>query len=315
MLRLDPVRQRPFVAAGSLAFATLLYSAPGVADNRVDVPAECGSAAEFDAELVRLLGAQASELSPYTLTITPDEAGGQYVLRMSFRGEQRELRDADCRTLFKSAVVVAAAAIKPDLARDDAQPPPPVPPSPAPPAERDSTPLAPAPAPSPEPRHVGLGVAAGAMAGLVPDVAPLLEISALAQSHGWGALLALRYTALSEAEAEGGRGVEVRAFGARVGASYSPVEVARLSAGLEVDLMVGRGTGVETPLSDAAWSVAPSLELTGILADIDGLRLELGLQGRWAVLRPRFHIEGYGDAYEVPAFGAAGLFRVAYLLF
>ncbi len=267
-----------------------------------------------------MLGAEVDQLSPYEVTIAPSAVEGDYVLRITLHGEPREFRDRDCRTLFRSAVVVAAASVKPDLAADLPHETPP--PNKAQASEpsagsraSESPRTAPPAARPPSPRRAAIAAGAGVIAGLVPGVAPLFELGGLAQDASWGAWLSLRHATLSSAEAEGGRGVEVRAFGARAAAAYSPTDFARLSLGLEVDLMVGRGTGVTTPLSDTAWSFAPTLELAAILLNIDRLRLEVALQGRWAPLRPRFHIAGYGDAYRVPAFGAAGLFRVAYFLF
>src|SRR5262245_12958182 len=104
-----------------LSAGILLAAANAAAQNSVDVPERCGSQAEFEQELERLLGAEAGKLSPYTLSITPSESGSEYLLRMTLRGEQREMRDTDCRALFKSAVVVAAASVKPELLRE--QPP------------------------------------------------------------------------------------------------------------------------------------------------------------------------------------------------
>jgi hypothetical protein len=290
-----------------------LIAGAAAAQSSVDVPENCGSQAEFAAELVRLLGAEASKLSSYALRIAPAEHGEGHVLHLTLRGEQRELRDRDCRTLFKSAVVVAAASVRPDLIRDpsadEQAPEPEAAAEPAPPPR-----AAPVSTPSP-PWRGRLGAGGGAIVGLVPAVAPVIELSGLVERSQWGALLSLRHATLTESEAQAGRGVEVRAFGGRAGVTYHPVEFGRLSLGVEADFMVGRGTGVTTPLSDTAWSLAPSLELAAIPLQIEGLRLELAVQGRVALLRPRFQVEGVGDVYRVPQFGAAGLLRVAYLLF
>jgi hypothetical protein len=91
-----------------------LIAPPVAGEETFQVPEGCGSRAEFERELERLLGAETLDPSAYELAISPADEGG-YLLRMSVRGERRELRDADCRTLFKSAVVVIAASVKPDL--------------------------------------------------------------------------------------------------------------------------------------------------------------------------------------------------------
>jgi hypothetical protein len=120
---------------------------------------------------------------------------------------------------------------------------------------------------------------------------------------------------LGTEEVAGERGVEIRAFGGRIALLYRPVQFLRLSAGLEADLMFGRGTGVATPLSDAAWSLAVSAELAAIPVSLAGLELELALQGRYALLRPRFQIDGFGDAYRVPPWGGGGVIRASTFLF
>ncbi len=305
-----------------LAAGILLVAANAAAQNFVDVPERCGSQAEFEQELERLLGAEAAQVSPYALSIMPGEGEADYTLRLTLHGEQRELYDSDCRTLFKTAVVVAAASVRPELLPEKPaeSAPPPAPPRAAPPpvvrsaARREESPSAPPPSPS-APWRASVGLGGGAIAGLVPDVAPLAEAIGAAERAGFGAELALRYVALRESEDRGGRGVEVRAYGGRAAALYAPLDFLRLSAGLEADLMVGRGTGVTTPMSDSAWSLAPSAELATIPIKLDRLRLELALQGRWAVVRPSFQISGFGEAYRVPSFGGAALIRAAYLLF
>jgi hypothetical protein len=109
--------------------------------------------------------------------------------------------------------------------------------------------------------------------------------------------------------------VEVRTFGGRAAPHYRPWEFLRLSAGPEVDLMLGRGTNVQRPLSDVAWSVAAGAELAAIPFDIANLELEVALQGRFALLRPRFLIEGFGEAYRVPQWGGGGVIRASAFVF
>jgi hypothetical protein len=90
------------------------------AQDRVDVPEGCGSEQELRAELVQLLGAEGARAAlPERLQIT--RAGeGDYALSLELAGESRTMRDADCRALFKTAVVVAAAIVSPAQERSAA---------------------------------------------------------------------------------------------------------------------------------------------------------------------------------------------------
>lgn len=308
---LPAIVMRSHLAGLTFAAVAKLVVTPVAAQSRVEVPAGCGSQVEFQAELTRLLGSEASKAEPYSLNIALAEAGPDYRLRLTLRGEERELSDPDCRTLFKSAIVVAATSVKPDLAQQPATEPRPPPPS---------APAEPGPSPSDtrprQPWRAGVGAGAGGVVGLVPELAPVLELDVFAERDAWGGVVSLRHVTLTATEAPEGRGVEVRAYGGRAAVLYRPLGFARLSAGVEAHLLVGRGTGVATPLSDAAWCLAPSLELAAILLDIDSFRLELGIEGRWALLRPRFEIEGVeGDVYRVPAVGGVGIFRGVFLVF
>lgn len=305
-----------------------LFAPPVIGDERFQVPDGCGTRAEFERELERLLGSETLEPSSYDLSIAQSSEGGGYLLRMTIRGTERELGDADCRTLFKSAVVVAAASVKPDLlsaepavnavSQPESSPPSSEQPS-ATVAQSDTIAVSPPPATAASDDSAswrgGIGIGGGAIAGLVPGVAPLVEVRGLAERARFGGLLSLRYVAVGTEELEGERGVEIRSFGGRVAALYQPADFARLTAGLEADLMLGQGTGVTTPLSDEAWSLAASLEIAAIPFRLAGIELELALSGRWAFLRPRFEIGGFGDAYRVPAFGGAGVIRASAFVF
>src|SRR5688572_32615484 len=89
----------------------LLFGAHGTcfAEGRVQVPDGCGSQTEFSRELERLLGGQATQAEPLSVVIDGGD-GADYRLRIVLREGTREIRHPDCRTLFRSAVVVAAAS-------------------------------------------------------------------------------------------------------------------------------------------------------------------------------------------------------------
>jgi hypothetical protein len=136
------------------------------------VPDGCGSLAEFRREIARLTGSPAADDVPRSLLIEALEAGRQgYSLQLVLGDEVRTLRDLDCRVLFRSAVVIAAAAqgegataAPADGAASAAAPPVPAAPpanpvpvavAPAAPAGAALQPLAPSPSPANGPRPPG----------------------------------------------------------------------------------------------------------------------------------------------------------------
>jgi hypothetical protein len=133
----------------------LTLAAPAaLAQSRVTVPDGCGSEDEYHNELQRLTGASASDAGAASVSIEPLVEGG-YELRLTLGDEQRTLRDPDCRVLWRSAIVIVAAAsrsraeIAPPAAPPAAAEPPapaPPPPSPAPPSQVTTPPAPSAPA-------------------------------------------------------------------------------------------------------------------------------------------------------------------------
>src|SRR5262245_44392588 len=111
-----------------LIAARLAQAAPTIV-----APPECGSQAEFEGELSQRLGRGAPAVLPATVVHIDREADA-YHLSMWVGREQRDLRDADCRALFRAAIVIAVALTEPL----------------APPAERPLNPPAMA-APAPPP--------------------------------------------------------------------------------------------------------------------------------------------------------------------
>ena len=287
----------------------------------MQVPEHCGTESEFRAELDRLAGARAAEAMPSSVVISGPDGEGSYTLQMQLGGELRELRDTDCRTLFRSAVVVAAASVRPDVrASTEGEPAPveaqrPAPPAAPPVNQRPAPPAAPAvqrPPEEPEPptaAHAFVGIGAGATVGLLPGLAFVAEGTGAVAMDKWGVLLAFQYLPGSEAKEPSGYGVDVQALGARAAVLFQPVEVLRIAAGLEAHRLEGTGLGAPDTFSDVVWSVAPAAELAGILLRVDQLGIEVAAQGRWAVVRPRFEITGTGEVYRVPRFGGAGLLR------
>lgn len=276
-------------------------------DTHFTLPASCGSENEFRSELERLAGAHAAQAYPLTLSISEiagSDPGARFHLVLELRGERRELTHADCRALFRGAVVIAAASVKPPPA------PPPVPAARAEPAPVVSNPPRRAERPLAMRGSVSLG--AGAALGVVPGAAAMLELRAGLDLGRWGISLAGNFLPAKHATQDG-RGVDVLAVGGRLAGGVRPVRPLMLSAGIELDWLQGTGdAGISERRTDSAWSVAPSLELAVIPFETNHLHIELAAQGRLALLRPRFVVTGFRDVYRVPSFGGAGLVRGAF---
>jgi hypothetical protein len=271
------------------------------------LPADCGSESEFRSELERLAGTHAPQAYPVRVEIRETASADpseRFRLSLDVRGERRELTHADCRALFRGALVIAAASVKPPAAPPPSTPPP-----------RSETPPAPSPPPAPPPRDDGIALGgsvalgAGAALGVLPGLAAVLELRGTLEVDPWGFSLAGRFLPPKHAAQEG-RGVDVMAAGARVAGTYRPLRPLILSAGVDLDWLEGTGdAGISERQTDAAWGVAPSLELALIPFESGHLRLEVAGQGRVALLRPRFVVTGFRDVYQVPSFGGAGLVR------
>jgi hypothetical protein len=291
-----------------VGLVALVAHGTSFAESRFQAPQDCGSQAEFSRELERLLGGQATHAEPLSVVID-GEGGADYRLRIVLREGTRELRHTDCRTLFRSAVVIAAASYERERRRH--------PPrsnatvaSPTreargrrePQAERSM---------SFEPR---VAAGAGAALGPLPGVAPLFELSLGVVRNRVGFLVAVRYLSGTEERKPSGHGVLINALGARALVSFEPWHRLRTAAGATVYRLNGHGRGTVQPLSDATYTVEPVLEISAVLLRSEALELELGVGAHFAAVRPSFLIGGFGEVYEVPAFGGEGLFRIIWLI-
>jgi hypothetical protein len=274
-----------------------------------DVPAACGSEADFRSELARLGGTAAKRAWPTLVRIARDDASDDYHLTLEVAGRRRELHHADCNVLFRSAIVIAVASVR-------AEPPSatsPLSPPPSPPA----APSAQAPARSePSPRDEGpselrgsAAVGAGIALGVVPGTDLAVELRGELWKGMWGLGLAARYFPPRFVSTEG-RGADIQAFGLRGAAAASPTPWLALSAGVDVDRLSGSGASdLDPPATGSAWSVAPSLELSLIPFRTKHLALELSAEGRVALMRATFEVRGFGTIYRVPPFGFVSLGR------
>jgi len=93
-------------------FSVVIFlSSSALGQVEVDVPAECGSSAQFQAELQRVPGYSKEALPLTQVRIRPKDATS-YVLQVMQSGQAtRTFTDTNCVTLFRTALVVAAASI------------------------------------------------------------------------------------------------------------------------------------------------------------------------------------------------------------
>lgn len=320
-----------------IAVALWSQSERAAAQASVVVPKGCGSEAELHAELARMLGpAAATSAVPKRLHIEA-RAQGDYALSLELVGESRALHDADCRTLFRTAVVVAAAAIEPALnaqasnaQASDAQPepmpaaPPVTQESPDPsaqPSPADAPAANPETAPEPQlepakpsPRwtaEVALG--GGGVVGMAPRLAPLFELSGYALRGTLGLALSVRLATQTEAEPSEGRGVGVSAVGTTLALRYAPVVRLFVEPGLALDRVAGEGLGAVVLGAPAAGlSFGVSLAAGGVVAQLGPIDISLVVSGRYNIVRPSFEIAGFGQVYRVGSFAGSGIVRVGW---
>jgi hypothetical protein len=292
------------VAALCSAAGWLLASHASAEGARFDVPPECGSEPEFRAELGRLVGPDAERAFPASLSIRRDEANATFVLALEVRGRARELTHADCRVLFRSALVVAAASVK-------TEEPPATPPASAP-APAPVAPAHPAPRTRSEPGSPlrgSVAIGAGLALGVLPGAAGAFELRGGLSSGRFGAVLAGRYLPARFVET-GGRGVDIQGVGLRLAGSFRLLPELSVSAGVDADWLSGSGsTGIASPQTDSAWAVAPSLELAVIPLQTKDLAIEIAAEGRLALQRPTFEVTGFRQVYEMPSLGMFALAR------
>jgi hypothetical protein len=261
-----------------------------------EVPAACGNEAEFRRELVALTGKDADRAWPSTVRIEPAAPDGGYRLTLELAAGRRELEHLDCRVLFRSALVIAAASVGSGEASE-----------PAGPAHGPSAPSADdarSTRTRPQAQRALRGTVAlgsGIALGVVPGPTAAFEARLGGDLGPLGASVAVRHF-VSRHAAVGGRGADIGGYGLRVAALYAPLPWLAGSLGLDADWLVGRGTvGIAVPLEDSAWTLAPSLELALIPVRTRLLSLEVAAAGRLAVKRPVFEVTGFGEIFRPPA--------------
>jgi hypothetical protein len=299
-------RRRANVCAAACAAIAIALPRAATAQPRVEVPPDCGSERELYDELERLVGQDANAALPLHLRISAPDGAGMHTLRLEMQGESRVLQDRDCRALWKSAIVMCAVRVRPDLAiPDDSAKNEPAATKAAAPAHTDER-------GEPAPWHGSAGIGGGAVIGFLPELAPLLELDGSVERGRFGATVALRLATATEARTDDGRGARLHAIGGRLAFLVAPWPIARFQAGIELLRVSGEGLGSDATLTDAAWSLAPFIEGALRPLRLSHVWLEVGVAGAWAVLRPRFEILDYGVVYRVPRFGGSAVLRLGW---
>jgi hypothetical protein len=281
--------------------------APASAAPSFEVPDHCGTEPDFRRELGKLVGNDLERAWPATVRITATPADpGAYHLTLDVRGVRRELEHADCRVLFRSAIVIAAASVRID--QPVAEEPPPAAKQQPPPEPVKAPPPPARGAPGPKLRgNVGLG--AGLGVGVVPGATATFDVRFGGELGRARASLAVRYFLPRHVSVEG-RGADIQGVGGRLAVGYVPIDPLALSAGFDADWLFGEGkTGIDSPALDSAWTLAPSLEVALIPIRTRRLSLELSAEGRVQVQRPVFEVTGFRELYRVPRFALISLAR------
>lgn len=171
------VRRRPLLWLSSLALLGLGVATPALSQTRFEVPGGCGTEAEFRSEIERLTGSTAAAGGPVSLVIEALGARqGGYEMRLTVGDAPRVLRDPECRILFRSAIVITAAASRPASPPSSA-PVEPSPPSPAPrpsPSAPGASPPAATPTPPQSPPAATAPASPRASSAPPPSAAPLV---------------------------------------------------------------------------------------------------------------------------------------------
>lgn len=295
------------LALGLVLFLSVA-SGSARAEVEVDVPPECGSKAELEAGLARLLGDAARSVPATRLEIGRREDDGMFTLRLSLPEETRTLRDENCRTLFRSAIVVAAAALRENERAQAGE-------------QRNEQAVRPASEARDEAgrqasaMRFGVSLGLGGTLGLLPALAPRIELGGSLERGPLGAVVALHLLTNVETRSQSGRGLGAGAVGGRAALLIVPVRIVRIAAGAELDALHGSGLGAAQTLSDTAYAVAIVAEAGVVVFRASQLRLELLAGARYLVLRPRFDILGYGQVYQAALFGGDGLLRLGWTFF
>ncbi len=256
----------------------------------------------------------------------------------------RVITDPACATLFRTAVVIAAAMSRPNAKRSVAQPAdepgddsePKVSSSGVPRATvgggelrssasppagegaessvgltlRPLLPLLDEQRPKARALAFQLGGGGGVFMGITPRPSLGLEMLTGVSGNQWGAYVALRLLPPQSAATQGNLGLRQTVWGGRLSLSHREPAWLRVSAGLSAYWILASGIGVAQSQSDQVGFFAPEVELAAVIFDEGKVQGEIALQGRVGLTQPRFEVSPRTTVYEVPRWGGGGLFRI-----
>lgn len=268
--------------------------------------------------------------------LRPEQGG--YRLEVELPSGTRSLRDADCRALFRAAIVIAALGEGAPAPTADIAPPPPS--SEAGFAEQLSAPsprrsadalrtsgdaLEPVaagdgrsslqtaePNGTRSPMHSDAVAAVAFHFGLTPVASAYLAAGAQLGRDRFRVRLLLGYLTPSTSERRGETRVRVDGVGGSLAADFRPLAWLTLTAGADLTLLHGKGVGALVVRSD--WTSVPGLHagLSLRLFESARFRLELPVVALFALARSRFLVNGQGALHRTDALGfRAGIQGVA----
>jgi hypothetical protein len=321
----------PAWLAASLGLLSGLSAMPASAAISAQIPDECGSLSEFQAQLEKRVG-NAGAATPTRITLTPEGSG--YRLVVDVGNQRRELQDSSCQELLRAAVVITLALLDPKAAGATTAPPGAersAPPEQTAPSERTAPPAPPQRGAAPAPRErttpaaaaaratpsapsasnysrpkFALAPAVGVHVGTLPQATPLLEFDAQLRWERFGVALGFRYLLPTSTVDERNRGIEVGAVGAYLAASFQPWPRVQTRLGLASYRLFAKGLGARDPQEGSAWELAPTLGASFTPFERPPFWTSLGLEGQLNLIRPSFEILNYDEVFRVsPVSGSA----------
>ncbi len=305
----------PSCAVGRLVWCLATVAVPGAswAQDRFEVPADCGSPEELDQAWTQLVARPSAQARP-SVELTSHPAG--FRLRVATAEDPRELSAPDCRALFRAAVLIVAVAMAEDgeqaarlsqvsaasteAEKESSAPalaPAAIPADPKQPSARERsaprTTRRAVPRRSPRaPWSFAAELAAGVVVGLVPDLNAGVSLALGAQRGAWGIKAGAHYVLPRRRLNLAEQGVRVDAGGPRLLATFGPNPAWALALGFEASAVRGQGSAnLIGPRSDSIWLWGPRVEghwrpWRGGRADFD-----LGLACTYFVDRARFRFD------------------------
>lgn len=301
--------------ASLLLLASVLGAERARAAGSFDIPAECGTPSEFAREVDARLPANVPRPAP---DVSIARSGTGYFLKLRLGQESREFSHADCRELFRVAVVVTVAM---SLSHSEAHARQPVTEAQAPTFAPSSTvsavergaPDRP-PSSEPPPRWAfGASAAPGLSFGMAPRPAPQLELEGRALRGMFGVAVRLRYRAPRAEQDANDRGVRVTSFGGELALLARPHRLVEASLGFAADRLFGTGLGSVSERSDGAWGAGPTLGLTLVPLQRSGTWVGVGGDLHLDLVQPEFQILNYDTVFRVPLFSGSAFLRLGHV--